>query len=128
MSSDLPALIAGIAGGLISGREVSSLYDFSSAREIDPSLLPDLSYLRPFRPLLRESGVAVRPEKYQYPLGDGRHVEIAVTGSTFIVTIPGCARHFMGTIRGNSISLYDHQASMHHNFRIIGGEQDRDRA
>ncbi len=115
------ASIAYIAGRLISGKNITSLYDYSRSEYIDLCSLPDADRLREIN-YVQRGYVSVVSSKngYQYSCHDGNSIEISVNGSSFIGHIRESALHFCGNVRGNNIYLYDLKNSSHFNFRISG--------
>lgn len=102
------ACIAYIVGRLIAGKSVTSIYDYSRAVEIRREDLPDQGCLKEFNYenwsfLSGSPGVC----KYQYSCNAGHSIDIAIKGNTFIGYIRGSSSHFIGTVKGDSVYLYD---------------------
>jgi hypothetical protein len=115
------ACVAYIAGRLISGRKILSLYDYAQSCDIDISNLPRAEELSSFdyiswSHMAKSSGIS----KFKYNLGAGNHIDISIKGNTFIVYMTEETAHFMGTVRGDTVYIYDHKSSAHFNFRMMG--------
>ncbi|MHB8882294.1 MAG: hypothetical protein ACYC69_12405 [Thermodesulfovibrionales bacterium] len=113
------ASIAYIAGRLISGRDIVSLYDYNRACSIDIPSLPVAEEKTGFDYVSwshMKSGAGI--SKYKYDLGANKQINISIKGSTFIVYMQGNATHFMGTVRGDTIYIYDQTSAGHFNFRM----------
>lgn len=115
------ACIAYIVGRLIAGKSVTSIYDYSRAVEISREGLPDQGCLKEFNYenwsfLAGSPGVC----KYQYSCNAGHSIDIAIKGNTFIGYIRGSSSHFIGTVKGDSVYLYDQKESAHFSYRISG--------
>jgi hypothetical protein len=115
------ACIAYIVGRLIAGKTVTSLYDYSQSCEIDGSGLPDKQCLKEFS-YVNWSYLTGAPaiSKYQYACTAGHSIDLAIKGNSFIGYIKESRSHFIGTVRGDSIYLYDQQQAAHFNYRISG--------
>jgi hypothetical protein len=115
------ACIAYIVGRLIAGKAVTALYDYSQSYEIDSSGLPDHRCLKECS-YVNWSYLAGSPaiSKYQYTCNAGHSIDLAVKGNSFIGYIKESRTHFIGTVRGDSVYLYDQKESAHFNYRISG--------
>jgi len=121
MKSYSHACIAYIVGRLIAGKRVTSVYDYSQAVEITRDGLPDQECLREFNYenwsfLSGSPGIC----RYQYICNAGHAIDIAIKGNTFIGHIRGNSSHFIGTVKGDSVYLYDQKESAHFNYKISG--------
>ena len=121
MKSCSHVCIAYIVGRLIAGKSVTSIYDYARAVEIDHEGLPDDECLREFAHvnwsfLTGAPGIC----RYQYLCNAGHAIDLAVKGNTFIGYIRGSASHFIGTVKGDSVFVYDQKESAHFNYRISG--------
>jgi hypothetical protein len=113
--------IAYIVARLIAGKDVTALYDYSQSCEIDSSGLPDQQCLKECN-YINWSYLPGSPaiSKYQYACNAGHSIDLAVKGNSFIGYIKGSSTHFIGTVRGDSIYLYDRKEAAHFNYRISG--------
>jgi len=121
MKQNTHVCIAYIVGRLIAGKSITSIYDCSQSLEIDGACLPDNKCLTEFT-YINWSYLAGSPDicRYQYLCKAGNSIDISVKGNTFIGYIRESSSHFMGTVRGDFIYLYDQDKSAHFNFRISG--------
>ncbi|NJD57690.1 MAG: hypothetical protein FIA94_14970 [Nitrospirae bacterium] len=116
------ASIAVIAGKLIAGKSVASLYDFALPGNIDIDTLPNAPRLKAFHVDFRDytPGVATG-SSYQYMIDEsGQVLDLTINGSSFIGHIKGGASYFIGNVRGDAIYIFDHASSSAINFRISG--------
>jgi hypothetical protein len=121
MGPSAHAYVAYIAGRLISGKKIASLYDYSGSRDIDISSLLEAEELVSFdyvgwSHMAKGAGIS----KFKYNLGPGHNIDISIKGSTFIVYMRENSTHFMGTVRGDTVYICDHKSSAHFNFRMMG--------
>jgi len=115
------ACIAFIVGRLIAGKTVTSIYDYSQSAQINTSSLPDEKCLRSFDYINWSYLSGARTiSKYQFLCNAGHHIDLSVKGNTFIGCIRDCSTHFIGTVKGDSVYLFDQKESDHFNFRISG--------
>ncbi len=121
MKSYTHACIAYIVGRLIAGKKIFSLYDYAESREIEIDSLPDAEQLTEFN-YVGWSYMSGSPSisRFQYSFKTGDSVNLAIKGNSFIGYIRASSSHFIGTVRGDSVYLYDQKASAHFNYRIIG--------
>ncbi len=121
MNKNIHACVSYIVCRLITGRRISSLYDFSESSDIDISGLPDIMALREFDENHRDyipgyaSGCT-----YEHTFSAGRSIEIFINEKTFLVHIRGSSAYFIGNIQGDTIHLYDHKKSANFKYRISG--------
>ncbi len=113
--------IAVIAGKLIAGKSVASLYDFSLPGTIEVDSLPNAPRLKAFHSRFRDylPGLASGSSS-QHTIDEGSVLEITVNGASFIGHIRGGASYFLGNVRGDAIYIYDHATSSAVNYRIAG--------
>jgi hypothetical protein len=121
MTQSNRACIAYIVGRLVAGKDVTALYDYSQSCEIGSSGLPDQQCLKECS-FVNWSYLPGSPaiSKYQYACNAGHSIDLAVKGNSFIGCIKGSSAHFFGTVRGDSIYLYDQKEAAHFNYRISG--------
>ncbi len=121
INSHTHAFIACVAGRLISGKRIATLYDYVQARHINIRELPNVSCITEFDARHRDyipgysSGYI-----YQYTCEDGRTIDLCIKGNSFVGRFMGTATYFVGTVRGDAIYLFDHEESAHINYRISG--------
>jgi len=119
------AYIAYIVGRLIVGKKIKSIYDYTDLCEIEIESLPDAEQLREFD-YVNWSYMSSTPSisKFQYSFKTGDSVDLSIKGKSFIGFIRESSSHFIGTVRGDSVFLYDQKAAAHYNYRIIGKDVD----
>jgi hypothetical protein len=121
MKSHTRTYIAYIAGRLITGKRIATLYDFSQLQHINITSLPDAESLREFDRLYRDyipgyaSGCT-----YKYTSSTGHSIDLSFNGNTFIGHISGSSAYFVGNVRGDNIYVFDHEDSAHLNYKISG--------
>ncbi len=122
MKTDTHARIAYIVGRLISGKSIVSLYDYASSEHIEVKDLSDIKSLKEFDYFQWSymAGSGKRSAKFRYSSNDGGFIDLAIRGNTFIGYIQESASHFMGTVRGDSVYIFDQKEAAHFNFRICG--------
>jgi hypothetical protein len=108
-----------MAGRLITGKRIAYLYDFNNLTSIEIESLPDADCLREFDSKYKDFA-GVNGSKYQCRYGcEKKHaIDLTIKGNTFIGYITGSTAFFMGKIRGDLIHIYDHEDSLHLNYRI----------
>lgn len=112
--------IAYIAGRLITGKRIASLYDFNNLSYIEIESLPDAACLTEFN-CKNKDYAAASPGKYKYWCCNKDHaIDLSIKGNTFMGKITGSTAYFMGNVRGDLIYIYDHEDSLHLNYRISG--------
>jgi hypothetical protein len=121
MEDDTRTSIAYIAGRLISGKSIASLYDYARSRRIDITSIPHARSLKQFN-YARQSSLSRSSQgsRYRYLLGDDGVLDLTVSGNAFIGYFRTNASDFVGKVWGDSIYLYDHEESAHFNYRIFG--------
>lgn len=119
--------IAYIAGRLITGKRIASLYDFNSLSHIEISSLPDADCLTEFDCKYKDSGPG-NPGKYIYWFNRKKDhaIDLSINGSTFMGKITGSTAYFIGNVRGDLIHIYDREDSLHLNYRISGEQEGGD--
>jgi len=113
--------IAYIAGRLITGKRIASLYDFNSLSHIEIVRLPDADCLSEFDCKYKyynsgNSGKYI----YWFNCKKDHAIDLSVNGSTFMGKITGSTAYFIGNVRGDLIHIYDREDSLHLNYRISG--------
>jgi len=113
--------IAYIAGRLITGKRIASLYDFKNLADIEIGSLPDADRLRE---LNYEYNNYVNGNAFKYTFWHDfsvKHaIDLRINGNTFMGRITGSSAYFIGNVRGDRIYIYDHEDSEHLNYRISG--------
>ena len=128
MHSSVYASIAVIAGKLITGKSVASLYDFALPGNIEIDSLPNAPRLKAFHVQFRDyiPGFASGSSSQHILDESGQVLEITINGSSFIGHIKGGASYFIGNVRGDAIYIFDHASSSAINFRISGCRIEHD--
>ena len=111
--------IAYIAGRLITGKRIASLYDFNDLSQIEIASLPDADCLSEFGGKFKDYA-AGRSGKYKYWVDCKKQhaIDLSINGSTFMGRITGSTACFLGNVRGDQIYIYDHEDSLLLNYRI----------
>lgn len=113
--------IAFIAGCLITGKRIASLYDANALTSIEIDSLPDAVFLREFDLKYRDyTGANENNFQFRYNCEKKHAIALTIKGNTFIGYITGSTAVFMGNVRGGSIYIYDREDSLHLNYRISG--------
>jgi hypothetical protein len=113
------ARIAYIAGRLITGKHIASLYDFGDLSQIEIESLPDADCLKEFDGKYIDHA-AGRACKYKYWVDCKKDhaIDLSINSSTFLGRITGSTACFLGNVRGELIHIYDYEDSLHLNYRI----------
>jgi hypothetical protein len=108
MRPNTRACIAYIAGRLVTGRNASSVYDYSQSKHIlvsgtvEESRIQIYDYDRGCHFSGNRNG-----EKFSlYDYGDSHFVDLSLDGAKFKGYDYGTSSHFSGEVKGNSISIY----------------------
>jgi len=111
--------IAFIAGRLITGKRIASLYDFNDLLQIEIASLPDADSLAEFDGKCRDHA-AGRSGKYKYWVDCKKDhaIDLSINGSTFMGRITGSTACFLGNVRGDLIHIYDQEDALLLNYRI----------
>lgn len=113
--------IAYIAGRLITGKRIASLYDFNNLSHIEIGSLPDADCLTEFDCKHKDYAFANAGRyKYWFCCKKDYAIDLSIKGNTFMGKITGSTAHFIGNVRGDLIYIYDHEDSLHLNYRISG--------
>jgi len=113
--------IAYIAGRLITGRCIATLFDCNSRTQIEIDSLPDACGLREFDLKYRDnSGLNGSTCHCQYGCEKKHSIDLTIKGNTFIGYITGSSAIFMGNVRGDSIYIFDREDSLNLQYRISG--------
>lgn len=114
------AVMAFIAGRLISGRNSSSVYDYGASAyrniggEVSPERVRVYDYVRSCH-----IGGDFDGSKFQlYDYGDSAHINLEIDGDQFKGYDFGTSSHFSGKVNGNSVSLYDYGSSSYFNYSV----------
>mgnify|MGYP007069035783 CR=1 FL=1 len=116
MDDSLRRDIAFIAGVLISGVKASSIYDYRNGNYVNISgevHLERISVYDYFRRCFIAGSVG---SLYDY--GNGKHISLKLSGTSFNGYDYGSGFHFSGSVAGNSISFYDYETSQYYNFSL----------
>jgi hypothetical protein len=113
--------VALIAGCIITGKNPSSVYDYSQSKyfqfsgETTPTTVNVYDYDE--RCYVGGSGdPSSQLNLYHY--GNSKYITLKIEGDKFNGYDYDTQRHFNGSVNGNSISLYDDEKSQHYNFSI----------
>ncbi len=119
MQPDTRTCIAYIAGRIVSGRGHFVLYDYARALHIDMSGRTHSHCLRQFGNARKISlSRSDRGGRYRYTCRSGHFFDVAVHDTTFIGYVSEGSSHFIGTVRGEAIYLYDYSESADFSYRI----------
>lgn len=119
--------IAFIAGRLISGKRIASLYDMDNLMTVDIDNQPEADCLREFDLQYRDFSGSDGDNFHCRLSFEKKHaIALTIKGTTFIGYITGSTAVFMGKVQGDSISIYDREDSLHLHYRISGCVVDRD--
>ena len=111
--------IAYIAGRLITGKRIASLYDFNDLSQIEIASLPDADCLTEFDGEYKDYAAGGYGKyKYWFDCKKDHAIDLSINGSTFMGRITGSTACFLGNVRGDLIHIYDHEDSLHLNYRI----------
>jgi len=113
--------IAYIAGRLITGKRIASLYDFNNLTHIEIDHLPNADCLQKIGGTYKDY-VKGSESKYKclYHFEENHAIDLSINGRTFMGRITGSNAYFIGNVRDNSIHIYDHEDALHLNYRISG--------
>ncbi len=97
------------------------MYDFNNLSHIEIASLPDADCLTEFD-CKNKDYAAASPGRYKYWFccTKDHAIDLSIKGNTFMGKITGSTAHFLGNVRGDLIHLYDHEDSLHLNYRISG--------
>ena len=117
---EMRACIASIAGHLITGKRIHSLYDYSRYCHIEVSGLIGDEKLQEFSPARIILTAGSGGTRYRYCCSNGCFIDLTVKGNIFIGYVRERSCFFAGNVRGESIHLFDHRESSHFTYRING--------
>jgi hypothetical protein len=120
MNHEIRACVASIAGHLITGKRIHSLYDYSRYSHIEVSGLIGDEKVQELSPARRSQTAGSGGTKYRYCCSNGCFIDLTVKGNTFIGYVRERSYFFAGNVRGESIYLFDHGESSHFTYRING--------
>ncbi len=125
MNDQVRAGVSYVACRLITGRRIRTLFSLADDRMIDMAALADSGLLRDFD--AQHEGYIpgyANDCTCRFSAENGRSLEIFVNSRTFIAHVCGSQAYFIGTIRGDTIYLYDHHESLHLRYRISSFADD----
>jgi hypothetical protein len=107
------AVVAYVAGRLITGSTASSVYDYTEGnhRSIDGTVRIGHVAVYDYQNSCHFGGDGSAQELSLYHYGESCHISLVVKGRDFEGFDYGESCHYSGEIKGNSISLYDYGKS-----------------
>ena len=94
--------IAYIAGRLITGKRIASLYDFNNLSHIEIESLPDAACLTEFDCKHKDYASASHGRyKYWFCCTKDHAIDLSIKGNTFVGKITGSTAYFIGNVRGD---------------------------
>ena len=113
MKKHVRAVVAYVAGRLVTGNESSYVYDYSVGRyrSVSGSVRPDQVNVYDYeeRCYLGGNGSSTALSLYHY--GEQSHISIQISGDSFSGYDYGAQHHFSGNVNGSSVDLYDYGES-----------------
>lgn len=120
------ACLAYFAGRIISGKHISSLYDYSRAEEINTLNSCEAGNFRDFGFITWSHMSLSGSNRYRYSCSSGNFIEITVRGNTFIGYIRNLETHVLGNVRGDNVHIFDQKQAARFNYRMIGNPSGED--
>jgi hypothetical protein len=120
MKPNVRASIAYIAARTLTGRNVSSIYDFENAQYF--SITGEVSNVRvniydySSNCFIIGNWTGKSGQFYHY--GNLNYFQVTMTGNQFNGYDYGTMTYFQGTVSGNSVTLYDYEDAKYHNYTV----------
>lgn len=120
MEAHVRAAVAYVAGRLISGKQSSSVYDYSEGghRSMSGQVTHDHVSVYDHVKSCHFSGSGGGSSFSLYHYGESSHVSLKIDGHSFSGYDYGTSSHYSGTVSGFSISLYDYSKGSHFSYSI----------
>jgi|LakMenEpi03Aug12_release.lakeMendotaPanAssembly.Ray.scaffolds.fasta_scaffold1156437_1 hypothetical protein len=112
--------IAFIAGSIITGKNSSSVYDYSESKHFMFSGEATLEHVNiyDYGEKCHVSGSGSSSSFSLFHYGNSKHIQLSIQGTSFNGFDYETNKHFNGTVSGGSISLYDYEEGKHFNFSL----------
>jgi hypothetical protein len=120
MQTDVSALVAYVAGRLVTGKSSGGVYDYGQGRHVSISGRVDSNQVAVHDYATGSSfgGSGARGQFNLYHYGYGRSVTIQVSGHRFTGHDYGAGSSFSGTVSGQNISLYDYGTGTYREYSL----------
>ena len=114
------ALVAFVAGSIVSGKSASSIYDHAEGgyRLVSGSVSPKRVNVYDYTDSCHFSGSGTGSQLSLYHYGEGAHVTLDVKGKKFSGFDYGTGNHFSGHVTGRSVTLYDYGEGKYFNYSL----------
>ena len=114
------AVIAYIAGRLITGKQASSVYDYALSKfiNVDGTVAVNNVDVYDYDQGCHVGGSGDGTTFDLYHYGDSHHLELTINRNEFEGYDYGESCHFSGEVSGDSVSLYDYGTSTYYNYSI----------
>lgn len=128
MKPETRASIVCIVSRLIAGKRVATIYDFTEFRHVSIASLPDAGCLKEFDEAHRDYYPGYATDcKYHYKCSTtGVCIDVSINNDSFMGHVSGSAAYFAGNMRGDLVTVFDHEEAAHFNYRISGCMVERD--
>jgi hypothetical protein len=116
MKSDTRRAVAYIAGRAISGKTVSSVYDYAEGghHNFSGTVSSDSANVYDYDSSCHIGGRL--GSLYHY--GHCSHLQLKLKGATFDGFDYDESQHFTGTVHGSSVTLFDYGTGTHYNYSL----------
>ena len=119
MKDSARARVAAIVGAASKGKNISSVYDYSSGGHRNTSVSINGGQISGFDYTTSShfsGGGSGNLDFYDYETS--KHVQLKMNGNNFDGYDYHSGRHFSGTVNSGSVSLYDYETAQHHNYSV----------